>query len=87
MDTGNNLVDPITLKKVILIDKRKIIFNIDKYRYIPLKTVSGTDLIKCIKIDKVVIDKKEFNNILLGIIDKIDLDGIDIILNNKMEEI
>ena len=87
MDTGNNLVDSITHKKVILIDKRKIIFNINKFRYIPLKTVSGNDLIKCIKIDKVVIKNKIFDNILLGIIDNINLDGIDIILNNKMEGI
>lgn len=87
MDTGNNLIDPITHKKVILIDKRKIIFDIDKFRYIPLNTISGKDLIKCIKIDKVVINNKQYYNILLGIIDKINLDGIDLILNNKMEEI
>ena len=87
MDTGNNLIDKITHKKVILIDKRKIIFNIDKFRYIPLKTISGNNLIKCIKIDKVVINNKEYHNLLLGIIDNINLDGIDVILNNKMEEI
>lgn len=87
MDTGNNLIDSITNKKVILIDKRKIIFNIAKFRYIPLNTVSGIDYIKCIKTDKVVVNNKEYNNILLGIIDKINLDGIDLILNNKMEGI
>ena len=87
MDTGNNLIDPITKKKVIFIDKRKIIFDIDKFRYIPLKTVSGNDMIKCIKINKVVVDNKEYDDILLGIIDEINLDGIDVILNNKMEEI
>lgn len=87
MDTGNNLIDPITHKKVILIDKRKIIFDINEFRFIPLKTVSGNDMIKCIKIDKVVINNKEYKNILLGIIDSINLDGIDVILNNKMEDI
>lgn len=87
MDTGNNLIDNLTKKKVILIDKRKIIFNIDKYRYIPLSTVSGNDIIKCIKIDKVIINNKEYHNLLLGIIDNISMDGIDIILNNKMEDI
>ncbi len=87
MDSGNNLIDPITHKKVILIDKRKLIFNFDKYRYIPLNTVSGSSLVKCIKIDKVVINKMVFNNILLGIIDSINLDGVDVLLNNKMEGI
>ena len=53
---------------------------------VPLITVSGHDLIKCIKVDKVVINNREYN-VLVGIIDKISLDGIDIILNNKMEGI
>lgn len=87
MDTGNNLIDPITKKKVIFIDKRKIIFDISEFRYIPLKTISGNDLVKCIKIDNIVINNKIYNNILLGIIDNISLDGIDVILNNKMEDI
>ncbi len=87
MDTGNNLLDPITGKKVILIDKRKIIFDITEFRYIPLQTVSGNDLIKCFKIDKVVINKKTYKDIIIGIIDNINLDGIDILLNNKMEGI
>lgn len=87
MDSGNNLIDPITHKLVILIDKRKIIFDIDKYRYVPLNTISGSNLVKCIKIDKVVINDIIFKNILLGIIDSINLDGVDILLNNKMEGI
>lgn len=87
MDSGNSLIDPVTLKKVILIDKRKLIFNIDKYRYIPLNTVSGSSLIRCIKIDKVVINDNTFLDVLLGIIDNINLDGVDILLNNKMEGI
>ena len=87
MDTGNNLVDPLTNKPVILIDKRKILFDIKEFRLVPLLTVSGSDMIKCLKVDKIKVNKKEYCNVLLGIIDKLDLDGIDIILNNKMEEI
>ena len=87
MDTGNNLVDSITNKIIILIDKRKIIFDINEFRYIPFKTISGNDLVKCIKVSKVVINNKVFNNILLGIIDGISMDEIDVILNNKMEGI
>lgn len=87
MDSGNNLVDILTKKKIIFIDKRKIIFDINEFRFIPLHTVSGDDLIKCIKIDKVIINHHEYKDILLGIMDNINLDGIDIILNNKMEGI
>lgn len=87
MDTGNNLVDPITKKRVILLDKRKILFDIKEFMLVPLFTVSGNDLVKCIKTNKVVVNHKEYKNVLLGIIDDINLDGIDVILNNKMEGI
>ena len=87
LDSGNNLIDSLTNKKIIFIDKRKIIFAINEFRFIPLHTVSGNDLVKCIKIDKVIIHNHEYKDVLLGIIDNIHLDGIDIILNNKMEGI
>ena len=39
-----------------------------------------------IKIDKLIFNNKEYNNILLGIMDKISLDGVDVILNRKLLE-
>ena len=87
LDTGNNLIDPITKKPVILIDKKKYTFEIKEFMLVPLHTVSGNDFIKCIKMDKIIINNKEYNKVLLGIIENIDLDGIDLILNNKLEGI
>ena len=69
-----------------MIDKRKILFDIKEFRLIPYRSISGTDLIRVVKIDKLVFNDKEYNKVLLGIIDKIDLDGIDIILNRKLLE-
>lgn len=86
LDTGNTLVDNLSNKCVILIDKRKILFDIKEFRLIPYRSISGTDLIRVVKIDKLVFNDKEYNKVLLGIIDKIDLDGIDIILNRKLLE-
>ena len=86
IDTGNNLVDKITNKPVILLDKRKMVFDINEFMLVPLITVSGSDLIKCIKVDKVIINNREYK-VLVGLIDNISLDGIDVILNNKMEGI
>ena len=50
IDTGNTLTDPLTKKSVILIDKRKILFNIKEFRMIPYMGVNGVNLIKVIKI-------------------------------------
>ena len=86
MDSGNVLVDTLTNKPVILIDKRKLLFNIKEFRLIPYMGVNGSNIIKVIKIDKLIFNNKEYSNILLGIMDKISLDGIDVILNRKLLE-
>lgn len=86
MDSGNVLVDNLTKKSVILIDKRKILFNIKEFRLIPYMGVNGLNLIKVIKMDKLFFNSKEYSNVLLGIIDNISLDGVDVILNRKLME-
>lgn len=86
IDTGNTLTDPLTKKSVILIDKRKILFNIKEFRMIPYMGVNGVNLIKVIKIDKLVFNNKSYKNILLGLMDNISLDGVDVILNKKLLE-
>ena len=86
MDSGNVLVDSLTKKAVILIDKRKLLFNIKEFRLIPYMGVNGSNMIKVVKIDKLIFNNKEYSNILLGIMDKISLDGVDVILNRKLLE-
>ena len=86
MDSGNVLVDNLTNKSVILIDKRKLLFDIKEFRLIPYMGVNGTNMIKVIKIDKLLFNNKEYSNVLLGIMDKISLDGVDVILNRKLLE-
>ena len=48
--------------------------------------VNGLNMIKVIKVDKVLFNNKEYKNILLGIMDKISLDGVDVILNKRLLE-
>lgn len=86
MDSGNVLVDSLTKKSVILIDKRKLLFNIKEFRLIPYMGVNGPNMIKVVKIDKLLFNNKEYNNVLLGIMDNISLDGVDVILNRKLLE-
>lgn len=85
LDTGNTLKDSLTGKSVILIDKRKILFNIKGFRLIPYCGLNGNNMIKVIKIDKLLFNNKEYD-VLLGIMDCITLDGVDIILNRNLLE-
>lgn len=86
LDTGNVLVDKLTKKNVILIDKRKLLFNIKEFRLIPYMGVNGNNMLKVVKIDKLLFNDKEYNNVLLGIMDSICLDGVDVILNRNLLE-
>ena len=85
LDSGNNL--KYLKNNVILIDKREIIFDIKTYILIPYQTISENSLLKAFKPDLVVIDGKVCKNILVGIIDKVDIDGVSVILNNNIKEI
>ena len=67
-----------------------IIHDINEFGMIlvPYKTICEESLLKCIKIEKILIKGVgEKNKVLLGLIeDNIKIDGIDCILNNKLME-
>lgn len=85
IDSGNNLT--FKRKPVILIDKRKFIYENMNYQIIPYQVVNKIMMLKIYKCDKVIINSKEFKNIYLGISeDKINIDGVDVLLNNKLME-
>lgn len=82
MDTGNNLIDPITNKKVIIINKK---IN-ENYFFVPYRTIDNESLMKCFKPRKVYIDGiGERNDILIGIINKKFI-GFNCLLNNCLLE-
>lgn len=89
LDTGNKLKDPITNKNIILIEEKTIkgIIHNRSPMYVPVKTVNKNSLIKCYKPDSLIINNQTFNNYLIGTInDKINIDGVNCLLNYKMME-
>ena len=83
LDTGNTLVDPITKKKIIVVNKKIIPFEEKKFLYVPFQTVNDHGLMKCIKIKNVSYNGKTSTNYLIGIgNDNFLQDGIDCLLNS-----
>lgn len=82
IDSGNNL----SYKNipVILIDKRKLLFEIKEFVYMPYQALNYTGLLKLIKLDKVVIDNHEYKAYLGISEDNINIDGVELLLNNQM---
>lgn len=85
MDTGNNLLDPITKLPVIILNK-KIEFLSNKYFYVPYHVVGGKNIIKCTMVDKVLIDSKVIK-VLIGLNETgIHREDCEIILNEHLRE-
>ena len=81
LDTGNNLRDPYFNKPIILVNKDLIRGNVKSF-LVPYNTISGTSILKVFKPEKIIINKKKINNVLIGLSD-INIDGVKIILNKE----
>lgn len=90
VDTGSSIVDPYLKRPVLVLDKRKFIYDLNRFKMVlvPITTASGTNLMKCISPTKVVIDNKPLSkDILIGLLDeKLLLDGVDMILSLQIME-
>lgn len=90
LDTGNKLVDPYLKRPVLILNKKKMIYDINEFKMVlvPFKTISDSGLLKCVIADYIKIKgvgKK--NNVLIGISnEEIKINGIDLILNTKIME-
>ncbi len=82
LDTGNLLVDPYFKKPIILLNEN--IIEGKKYILVPIHTANGDSLLKCLKIDWVEVEGETRKKDVLVGISKINLDGVDCLLNTKI---
>lgn len=89
IDTGNKLIDPITNKYIIIINKKRLkgIYNIRSPMYVVINTVNKTSLLECISIKNIIVNNKVYNNYLLGLSEDFkSSDGVECLLNEKILE-
>ena len=83
MDTGNNLYDPYKKRPIILVSnkyKRE-----DDYILVPYYTAGGEGLLKCVRVDSVMVNNICYKNVLVGFSDSPRLiDGVDAILHKDI---
>lgn len=84
IDSGNKLVDQYKKRPISLIYTKELPYDIEEIIYVPYETASGNGLLKCIRVDKLMVENQIYKNSLIGFMNKqIKIDGVDIILNNK----
>ena len=92
LDTGNKLTDPYKKRPIILINKSLIKdyynYNLNNILLVPYDSLNHQGILKCIVPDKIFIQGIGFKkNFLIGISnEKINIDGIDCILSQKVLE-
>ena len=87
LDTGNKLIDPYKRRPIILVKKSLINIDDKKILLVPYNTVNNNDLLKCIIPHKIYIHNIGYrSNFLIGLMDEVNIEGVDCILNSKLLE-
>ncbi len=88
LDTGNNLIDPITGKPIIIVNQRylKGIDNIRSPVLVPYNTLNSHSLMKCYKPSYIIINNHKIYNYLIGEANISFKDGIGALLNNSLRK-
>lgn len=84
LDTGNNLYDPYKKRPIILVDKKYQ--KEDKFIPVPYHTINGEGLLKCIKPEKVYIEKIGYKNNLLVAFSSSPstINGVEVLLHKDL---
>ena len=89
LDTGNTLVDPYLNRPVLILNKKKMIYDINEFKMVlvPYNTIDNKGILECIIPDKIKINNKIITKALIGLSDNfININGVDLILNNNIKE-
>lgn len=88
LDTGNKLKDPYKKRPIILVNTDKIKFSYEDCILVPYETVSGNGILKCLVVDKIVIDNKHvIIKPLIGLSNQMfKIEGINMLLNSQTLE-
>lgn len=84
LDTGNNLYDPYKKRPIILVDKKYQ--KEDRFILVPYHTINGEGLLKCIKPEKVYIEKIGYKTNLLVAFSSSPstINGVEVILHKEL---
>ena len=65
LDTGNQLRDPTTGKSIILINSN-VEIPVSNYFYVPYKALNTEGVVRCSKVDRIVVSDVEFSKCVIG---------------------
>ena len=86
LDSGNKLVSPFSGNPIILVEKEYISLHRLKIIPVPYCALNYHGILKCFKPDKLIIEDKKYDNVLVGISEKnFNIEGCSVLLNINLE--
>ena len=88
LDTGNNVKDYLLKNKVIIVSSKVIkdYLKNKAFYYLNINTVSGSELLRCYKVDKVKINNQIINKCVIGVSNHFNYNAFDALIPNYLEE-
>ena len=85
LDTGNKLYDQYKKRPISLIYSNKIKYNYEDLILVPIETANHKSMLKCIKVDKLIVNNKIINNAIVGLSNnKFKIQDINMILHKDI---
>ena len=85
LDTGNNLYDQYKKRPISIVYSNKLKFDYKNGILVPIETANEKSILKCIKVDKIIVENKEIKNPIIGLSDrKINIQDINMILHKDI---
>lgn len=85
LDTGNRLYDPYKHRPIVIANSNKIKLSYENSILVPLHTANGNSILKCVVVDKLILEGKVINKALLGITNEsFKIEGVDMLLHNDL---
>ena len=85
LDTGNNLYDQYKKRPISIVYSNKLKFDYENGLLVPIETANEKSILKCIKVDKIIVDNKEIINPIIGLSNrKINIQDINMILHKDI---
>ena len=86
LDTGNRLYDPYKRRPIVIVNTNRIKLDYEDAILVPYMTASGNSVLKCVIVEKLVIDNTiEVKDVLVGIgSNNFHIEGVNMLLHNDL---
>ena len=85
LDTGNKLYDQYKKRPISLIYSTRIKYTYDDLILVPIETANYKSILKCIKVDKLIVNNKTIKNAIVGLSnERFKIQDINMILHKDI---